>query len=151
MKIREKLTKRGVRGIISIGKNFRIIDDDNSKSISFSEFKKASKDFRFELNDEEIELAFKAFDRNNNGFIYYDQFLRTIRGEMNSFRRKLVDQAFSRIDKDGNGYLDINDIQNVYNAKFHPDVKSGKKTEDEVLLEFLETFEIHHNNIVILY
>ncbi len=67
---------------------------------------------------------------------------------MNGFRRRLVDQAFSRIDLDGNGYLDINDIKNIYNARFHPDVKSGKKTEDEVLLEFIETFETHHNNIV---
>jgi hypothetical protein len=27
----------------------------------------------------------------------------------------------------------------------HPDVKSGKRTEDEVLKEFLETFESHYN------
>src|SRR6185312_11702676 len=43
------------------------------------------------------------------------------------------------------GVLDLSDIKGVYNAKFHPDVKSGKKTEDEVLGEFLETFEIHHS------
>ena len=29
----------------------------------------------------------------------------------------------------------------------HPDVKSGKRTEDEVLTEFLETFETHYNTI----
>ena len=29
----------------------------------------------------------------------------------------------------------------------HPDVKSGKRTEDEVLTEFLETFEQHYNTI----
>lgn len=27
----------------------------------------------------------------------------------------------------------------------HPDVKSGKRTENEVLTEFLETFEQHYN------
>lgn len=53
------------------------------------------------------------------------------------------------MDKDGNGVLDINDIKGVYNAKFHPDVKAGKKTEDEILGEFLETFEQHYNNLVI--
>jgi len=31
----------------------------------------------------------------------------------------------------------------VYNARSHPDVKSGKKTEDEILTEFLDTFEDH--------
>lgn len=41
--------------------------------------------------------------------------------------------------------IDINDIKGVYNAKNHPDVKAGKRTEDDVLGDFLETFEMHHN------
>jgi hypothetical protein len=49
--------------------------------------------------------------------------------------------AFKKIDRDGSGILDLNDIKGVYSAKTHPDVKSGKKTEDEVLGEFIETFE----------
>jgi Ca2+-binding EF-hand superfamily protein len=64
---------------------------------------------------------------------------------MNQFRTKLVDKAFSKLDKDGSGSVDINDIKGVYDASHHPDVKTGKKTEDDILLEFLETFETHHN------
>lgn len=37
----------------------------------------------------------------------------------------------------------------LYNAKQHPDVKTGKKSEDDVLMEFLETFEQHHAIMVI--
>jgi hypothetical protein len=48
------------------------------------------------------------------------------------------------MDKDKSGQLDINDIKGVYNAKKHPDVINGKKTEDEVLMEFLDTFESHY-------
>lgn len=33
----------------------------------------------------------------------------------------------------------------VYNAKKHPAVLEGRKTEEQVLGEFLETFETHHN------
>jgi len=47
------------------------------------------------------------------------------------------------MDKDGSGTLDINDIRGTYNAKQHPDVKAGKRTEDEILGEFLDTFEDH--------
>ena len=43
--------------------------------------------------------------------------------------------------------MNLEDIKRTYNAKMHPDVKSGKRSEDEVLLEFLETFEQHHNTI----
>jgi len=146
-KIRARLTNRGVRGIVSIGKAFKIMDDDNSRSLDLNEFKKAARDYRWELSESEVEKAFVAFDRTGSGEIDYDEFLRAIRGNMNNFRRKFVDQAFNIMDKDKNGYLDIEDIRGTYNARMHPDVKQGKRTEDEVLLEFLETFEQHHNLI----
>ena len=41
--------------------------------------------------------------------------------------------------------IELSDIKDKYNARMHPDVKSGKRTEDDVLMEFLETFEVHHN------
>lgn len=63
---------------------------------------------------------------------------------MNRFRRSLAEKAFKLMDKDKSGVLDIDDIKGVYNAKFHPDVKAGKKTEEEVLGEFLDTFELHY-------
>jgi hypothetical protein len=34
------------------------------------------------------------------------------------------------LDKDGDGVIRYSDIKNVYSARFHPDVKSGKKTEE---------------------
>jgi len=40
--------------------------------------------------------------------------------------------------------LNIDDIKGVYNAKKHPDVISGKKSEDDILGEFLDTFEMHY-------
>jgi Ca2+-binding EF-hand superfamily protein len=58
-------------------------------------------------------------------------------------------QAFDIMDKNGNGEIEIDDIRGTYNARMHPDVKSGKRTEDEILLEFLETFESHHNYMVL--
>lgn len=63
---------------------------------------------------------------------------------MNKFRQTFVMQAFDKLDKDGNGVLEIADIKGVYNARKHPDVLGGKKTEDDILGEFLETFEAHH-------
>jgi hypothetical protein len=39
----------------------------------------------------------------------------------------------------------VDDIIDVYNAKKHPAVVEGRKTEQQVLGEFLETFEQHHN------
>lgn len=83
------------------------------------------------------------FDRDGSGDVSYDEFLRMIRGEMNQFRKSIAKKAFVIMDKDGSGELDINDIRQCFNARDHPDVKSGKKKEDEILSEFLDTFEDH--------
>lgn len=66
---------------------------------------------------------------------------------MSNFRKKLVAQAFSKIDRDNNGHVDIEDLKGVYNASRHPDVLQGKKTEEEILYEFLQTFQMHHNTM----
>lgn len=71
--------------------------------------------------------------------------MRSVIGEMNPIRRDFVKKAFARLDKDGSGVVDIRDIQGVYSAKTHPDVKAGRKTEEEVLSEFLDTFELHYS------
>lgn len=48
---RKKILSRGTRGIQSLGKLFRIIDDDGSRCISFSEFSKICKDLRIGFTD----------------------------------------------------------------------------------------------------
>ena len=141
--IRAKIAARGARGIMGIGKKFKIADDNNSKSLDKEEFKKAMHDFRIGLTDPQVVTAFKIFDRDGNGEISYDEFLRSIRGEMNATRAAVAKKAYKIMDSDGSGQVDINDIRQTYNAKAHPDVKAGKKTEDEILAEFLDTFEDH--------
>ena len=143
--IRERVKARGARGIIGLARVFKIIDDNGSRTLSQDEFKKAMRDFKIDVPDDQVATVFNAFDLNRDGTISYDEFLRMIRGDLNSFRLALVKKAFSKLDRDGSGIVDINDIRNLYNASRHPDVMSGKKTEDAVLSEFLETFETHHN------
>lgn len=141
--IREKIAARGARGIQGIGRKFKIADDDNSKALNKEEFKKAMHDFRIGLDAKQVGKAFEIFDRDGSGEISYDEFLRSIRGKMNPTRVALCKKAYNIMDSDKSGQLDINDIRQTYNAKSHPDVKAGKKTEDEILSEFLDTFEDH--------
>ena len=121
------------------------MDDDGSKSISQYEFSKVCRDFKVGINEENVPLIFDLFDTNKDGTLNIDEFLMSIRGELNEGRRALIEKAFRSIDQDGNGHLDIEDIKDLYNAKKHPDVIQGKKSEDQVLNDFLETFETHHN------
>ena len=86
---------------------------------------------------------FNFFDRDKDGSVNYDEFLLGVRGPINNFRKKLVEQAFTKFDRDGSGSVTIEDLKGLYSAKFHPDVKAGKKTEEQVFREFLNTFEAY--------
>ncbi len=148
LKFREKISARGTRGIFGIRRSFMIADDNNSKTVDFTEFKKLMRDYRYDLSDAELKKLFGIFDVNRNGDVDYEEFLRGVVGEMNDFRKGLVKKAFAKMDKNGNGTLELDDIRGVYNAKMHPEVKAGKKTEDEVLAEFLDNFEYHFSLLV---
>jgi len=64
---------------------------------------------------------------------------------MNRQRENLVQKAFKILDFNSDGCIDLEEIKMRYNGKQHPEVRSGKRTEDEILTEFMETFEAHHN------
>ncbi len=119
------------------------MDDDNSGCLNRSEFLKALSDYRISNDPKEIEAIFKIFDQDNSGSICYNEFIRQIIGKMNVRRESIATRAFTVMDLNGNGTLEISDIKQRYNSKKHPDVLLGKKSEDDVLYEFLDTFEAH--------
>ena len=117
------------------------MDDNGSGSLDANEFHKAISDFGIDVETKDIATLFKCFDYTGDGAIDFNEFVRVIVGPLNDFRAQLCIKAFKQLDYNGDGVLTLEDIKRSYNARMHPEVKSGKKTEDEVLLEFLETFE----------
>lgn len=65
-KLKTQLSLRGAKGIIGLGRVFRIMDDDGSNSLSFQEFKKAMKEYGVALSDSETILLFKKFGKTNH-------------------------------------------------------------------------------------
>ena len=143
--MKEKLNERGVQGICSIARNFRIIDENNSQTIDFNEFKQVCNMYNFGLDDPQLKIIFNNFDLENTGEIDYDEFIRTIRGEMNEFRQNLVQKVFDKLDNKKTGEISFKELNNKYNARNHPDVISGKINEEEALKEFVDTFQETYN------
>jgi calcyphosin len=124
------------------------MDDNQSRTLDLSEFTKAMQDYRISSDPTEIQRIFALFDRDGSQTVNYDEFLRVVVGEMNDRRRSQVLLAFAKMDRDGSGIVNIEDVKGVYNARLHPDVRSGKKSEEDVLYEFLDTFEQHYALLV---
>ena len=143
--MKEVLNERGVQGICSIARNFRIIDENNSQTIDFDEFKQVCNMYNFGLDDKQLKMVFENFDSENIGEIDYDEFIRTLRGEMNEFRQNLVQNVFDKLDIKKSGEISFKELNNKYNAKNHPDVISGKISEEEALKEFIDTFQETYN------
>ena len=64
---------------------------------------------------------------------------------MNEKRKEIVLKAFDKLDLDKSGKIELSEIKSLYNVKNHKDVLSGKKTEEDLYNEFIDTFEMHHN------
>ncbi len=145
-RFRNKLVTRGAKGVIGLERQFKIFDLDGSGELSKDEFKKAVDDFKLGMDERDVDNLFRIFDKNMDGKISYLEFMTTVVGTMNEFRLNLVHNAFARLDANGDGVVDMEEIKKLYSAKHHPDVKCGKRTEEEVLSEFMSTFDINHSN-----
>ena len=49
------------------------------------------------------------------------------------------------MDNTKSGKVDLTDIKVRFNAHKHPEVLLGKKAEDDVAYDFLDTFEAHYS------
>jgi Ca2+-binding EF-hand superfamily protein len=83
---------------------------------------------------------FKTMDYDQSGGIDFNEFVRVIVGEMSPFRQNLVEKAFRTLDVNQDGEISLEEFCKRYNAQSHPDVRHGRRTEEEVLVEFMETF-----------
>jgi Ca2+-binding EF-hand superfamily protein len=141
-KLKVELKARGATGIIGLSRRFRAADDDGSKTLDISEFTKAMNEMGFNLSNKDLHLVFVHFDTDASGNIDFEEFIQGVRDPLTDRRKALVAQAFGKIDLDNNGFVDPSEIMQTYDASQHPDVIAGKRTPQDVLREFLETFEV---------
>ena len=143
--LRSILIERGFTGIMSMRRTFMLMDENSSKKISFNDFDKLFKTFRYDLSETEINNLFNYYDKGRNGFIKYDEFIKDLCVNLNEFRKGILKQVFNKLDNGEKGFITVGTIRNEYNPRGNPLVRQGKRKEDEILAEFLDVLEYHFN------
>lgn len=141
-RMRHHLCKTGVRGIINLGKKFRALDDAGNGAMTVVEFKRGIEKSKIPIDVAEIRQVFQFFDWDGTGAILYDGFMDALRGEIGEKRIEIIKAAFSVLDKEGTGIIAPHELMGRYRASEHPAVTEGSKTSEEIMVEFLETFEV---------
>ena len=113
---------------MSMRRAFMIADENDNKTLNLPEFIKFCHDYRIPITGKDINILFQEFDKDKSGEINYEEFVYAFIGEMNERRRRLIKILFDSFDKNKSGLVDL---------------VLGKKTEDEVLAEFLDTLQYH--------
>ena len=146
--LRSIMIQRGYIGIMSIRRTFMLVDENSTKEISFDEFEKIFKTYRYDLSETEINNLFNYFDKEGNGYIKYEEFLNELCNNLNQFRKDILKQVFNKLDEKEKGFITVGIIRHEYNPKGNPLVRQGKRSEDEILAEFLDVLEYHFNLLI---
>jgi len=139
-KLKMNLKKRA-GSISKLAKIFNLMDTDHSGKLEHDEFEACLQKVGLFLSKTESQSLLKHFDLDGDRKVSLNEFLSTLREELNERRLNMVKRAFNVLDRDGSEVINSKDLKGVYTAKEHPDVIAGKKTEEQVLNEFLNQFE----------
>ncbi|KAF2297407.1 hypothetical protein GH714_023418 [Hevea brasiliensis] len=106
--IAERLSEEEIGGLKEL---FKMLDTDNSGTITFEELKEGLKRVGSQLMESEIKALMEAADIDNSGTIDYGEFLAATLHLNKMEREENLIAAFAYFDKDGSGYITVDELQ----------------------------------------
>ena len=139
-RLRTAILSRNVRGIIGLERQFAVYAKNGL--IELDDLKKSVEDFRLPVESKDLTVLFKALDSDMDSKVSCTDLIRAVIGDMNPRRAQLVEQAFKVIDKDNDGVISKSDLSRSLDGLKHPDVKQGRKTQEDLLKEITDILDL---------
>lgn len=70
---------------------------------------------------------------------------------MNATRKRYIRLAYDKLDVNKDGLVKLDDISQIYDASKHPDVIDGKKTPEQVFVEFMKLWDTQDKDGIITF
>lgn len=139
------LRRGGDNAIRAVSRAFHVMDDDGDLTLTPEEFSTGLREYGLTLSDAEVTKLVNLFDKNRDGKIGINEFLTGLRAGMPPKRRAFVQRAFALFDQNGDGKLSVEEFRARFQASQHPLVLQGERAEEEVLADFIASFDDQTN------
>ena len=149
--IKVKILERSASGIRGISMIFKAMDNNGNRLLDVDDFRWGLKDYGITISKEEAAQVLNHFDRDGNGQVDFNEFLRALKGDLNASRKRYIKMAYDKLDINKDGLVKLDDISKIYDASKHPDVLSGKKTHDQVFIEFMKLWDTQEKDGIVTF
>ena len=116
---------------------------DENNLLSIDVLLNALKSIGINLPQNDLNNFFNLLDFSGTGKISLDDVINTIADPILDHRKYYIVNKFAKLDTEKKGEVLISLLKEKYNPKGHPDVVSGKITEEEAFKQFCYTLDIY--------
>ena len=116
---------------------------DENNQLPINVLSNAFNSIGINLPQNDLNNFFNLLDFSNSGKISLDDIINTIVDPIIDSRKYYIVNKFAKLDTEKKGEVLISLLKEKYNPKGHPDVISGKITEEEAFKQFCYTLDIY--------
>ncbi|CAG9326537.1 unnamed protein product [Blepharisma stoltei] len=134
-KLKNDILKRGtIRDLETLLRRMDVNGDDY---LTRHEFEWGLRENGHVLSPMDLDRLFRYFDINHDGKVSYQEFLDALKDDISQKRKDLIAMAYKKLETNSDGQVTLSGIRQNYNGTAHPEFRSGAKTRDQVLVEFM--------------
>ena len=118
---------------------------DQNQNVSLENFVNICKNLGIDLPQNDIINFFNLLDFSGTGKISIEDIINNIIDPISEHRKLYIVNKFAKLDFEKQGEVKVSLLKEKYNPKGHPDVLSGKVSDEEIFKQFCYTLDIYCN------